>query len=1001
MSKNEDEYPMLKPRPRGSKYNPPQERNLSLKRTNEKENKRRPLTQKETEKYYRSEEMAERSWYENTQGLASGEAFVGDQKEFAAFEDDVDKMNRAKKMGTVYRPRKSQKAQALEKDQTKWEQNRIESAGMGGFDRVEVVVDDEADRAVNVMVLDDKPLFLSGQVVFTKQQTAIPVVKDPNSDLAVIAKKGSTVLHEIRKQKDRETSLKKVWELGGTQQGDLLGIKNTEETRKSEQVVKEDGSVDYKSASTYSKLRKMKENGSSSFSREKSLREQREFLPIFSVKHELMRVLQDHQVVVVVGETGSGKTTQMTQYLLEEGFAEHGLVGCTQPRRVAAMSVAKRVAAERGIELGNEVGYAIRFEDCTSKTTRIKYLTDGVLLRESLRSKDLDDYAVIVMDEAHERSLHTDILFGLLKGICCRRADLKLIVTSATLDSERFSNFFGGVPIFTVPGRTFPVDIFFSKSVCEDYLDSVVKQILTIHLTQSDGDILAFMTGQEDIEATCALVAKRLLKIEATRPLLILPIYSALPSDLQARVFEKAPEGTRKCVVATNIAETSITLDGIKYVVDAGFCKLKVYNPRVAMDSLQVTPISRANANQRSGRAGRTAAGSAYRMYTLLSYNSEMLPNNVPEIQRTNLGNVVLLLKSLGVENLLNFEFMDAPPQENILNSMYQLWILGALDNNGNLTQMGRHMVEFPLDPPLSKMLVFSASLGCSEEVMTIVSILSVPAIFFRPSDRAAESDAVREKFTVPESDHLTLLRVYQNWANNNFSEKWCQENFIHFKAMKRVREVRSQLVDIMKQRQLEILSSGTDYEAVRKSICSAYFHHAAKMKGIGEYFNLRNRMPCHLHPSSGLYGLGYTPEYVVYHELLLTSREYMRTVTAVDPRWLAELGPMFFALRESRKSIKAAKRNSIVFRRSAVLNVSSGGTLKTVKKDYKEEANSAAEDEVTVERITKINFDPNKSHLKTEKNPHLDQEPQSVQISESASQSILIPGKRKRRFQK
>lgn len=352
--------------------------------------------------------------------------------------------------------------------------------------------------------------------------------------------------------------------------------------------------------------------------------------------------------------------------------------------------------------------------------------------------------------------------------------------------------------------------------------------------------------------------------------------------------------------MATNIAETSLTLDGVKFVVDSGFCKIKVYNPKIGMDSLQITPISQSNSNQRAGRAGRTGPGECYRLYTDAVFRSELLPNNIPEIQRTNLCNVVLLLKSLNVEDLLTFDFMDPPPQDNILNSMYQLWVMGALDNTGGLTALGRKMVEFPLDPPLSKMLILAEEFACTEELLTIVSMLSVPSVFFRPKDREAESDAAREKFFVSESDHLTLLHIYQQWKMNGYDNQWCARHFLHAKCLIKVREVRSQLLDICKTLRIKVASSGSDWDVVRKVVCSGYFHNAAKMKGIGEYVNLRTGIPCILHPTSAIYGLGFSPDYVVYHELVMTSKEYMMCVTSVDPKWLAELGPMFFSIKQS-----------------------------------------------------------------------------------------------------
>lgn len=275
----------------------------------------------------------------------------------------------------------------------------------------------------------------------------------------------------------------------------------------------------------------------------------------------------------------------------------------------------------------------------------------------------------------------------------------------------------------------------------------------------------------------------------------------------------------------------------------------------------------------------------------------------MPEIQRTNLANVVLLLKSLNVDDLMAFDFMDPPPQENIANSMYQLWVLGALDNTGALTNLGRKMVEFPLDPPLAKMLLVGAEMGCSNEVLTVVSMLSVPSVFFRPPERAEESDAAREKFFVPESDHLTLLHVYQQWKNNGYRGDWCAAHFLQAKGLKKAKEVRAQLLDIMQQQKVPMVSCGNDWDTVRKAICSAYFHNAAKLKGIGEYVNCRSGIPCFLHPTSALYGLGYTPDYIVYHELVFTSKEYMQCVTAVEPEWLAELGPTFFSIKETHSS--------------------------------------------------------------------------------------------------
>ena len=437
-----------------------------------------------------------------------------------------------------------------------------------------------------------------------------------------------------------------------------------------------------------------------------SIKEQRESLPTYKLRDELVRAVADNQILVVVGDTGSGKTTQMTQYLAEEGFTLRGRIGCTQPRRVAAMSVAKRVAEEVGCRLGQEVGYTIRFEDCTSPESKIVYMTDGMLLRQSLVDNDLSQYSCIILDEAHERTINTDVLFGLLKQTVARRKDLKLIVTSATLDAEKFSQYFFGCPIFTIPGRAFPVEVLYTKEPESDYLDASLITVMQIHLSEPPGDILVFLTGQEEIDTSCQILYERMKALGPSVPeLIILPVYSALPSEMQSRIFDPAPPGSRKVVLATNIAETSITIDGIYYVVDPGFVKQKAYNAKLGMDSLVVIPISKAQAKQRAGRAGRTGPGKCYRLYTESAFRNEMMENSVPEIQRTNLGNTVLMLKALGINDLITFDFMDPPPLQTLVTALQQLYALGALDNEGLLTREGRKMAEFPLEPPLSKMV--------------------------------------------------------------------------------------------------------------------------------------------------------------------------------------------------------------------------------------------------------------------------------------------------------
>lgn len=812
--------------------------------------------------------------------------------------------------------RASMRAQQKQKDVDAWETNRMLQSGVAQrrhFDD-DFNDDDEATR-VHILVHDLKPPFLDGKKVFTKQIDPVPAVRDPQSDMAVFSRRGSRVVKDKRQAKEREKQTKEATSAKGTTLGNIMGVK--EEDTDSAAPGPENGE---KQGGSKFATHLSKQEGASAFSKSKTLREQRQYLPAFAVREDLLRVIRDNQVTIVVGQTGSGKTTQLTQFLFEDGYGKTGLIGCTQPRRVAAMSVAKRVSEEMEVKLGGLVGYAIRFEDCTSKETKIKYMTDGVLLRESLVEPDLDKYSCIIMDEAHERALNTDVLMGLIKKVLARRRDLKLIVTSATMNSDRFSRFYGGAPEFIIPGRTFPVDIQFSRSPCEDYVDSAVKQVLAIHVSQGPGDILVFMTGQEDIEITCELVAERLKLLNDPPKISILPIYSQMPADLQAKIFERAAPGVRKVIVATNIAETSLTVDGIMYVVDAGFSKLKVYNPKMGMDTLQITPISQANASQRAGRAGRTGPGKCFHLYTERAFRDEFYIQTIPEIQRTNLANTVLLLKSLGVKDLLDFDFMDAPPQDTITTSLFDLWALGALDNIGDLTPLGRTMTAFPMDPSLAKLIITSVEYECSEEMLTIVAMLSVPSVFYRPKERQEESDAAREKFFVPESDHLTLLHVYTQWRVNGYSDGWCTRHFLHPKALRRGKEIRDQIKDIMEKQKMPLISCGTDWDIIRKCICSGYYHQAAKVKGLGEYINLRTSVTIQLHPTSALYGLGYLPDYVVYHELILTSKEYMSCVTSVDPHWLADLGAVFYSIKEKGYSARDKRVTEREFNRKAEL---------------------------------------------------------------------------------
>lgn len=634
------------------------------------------------------------------------------------------------------------------------------------------------------------------------------------------------------------------------------------------------------------------------------IEETKKSLPVFPFRDDLIEAINEHQVLIIEGETGSGKTTQIPQYLYEAGFTKDGKkIGCTQPRRVAAMSVAARVAQEMNVKLGNEVGYAIRFEDCTSERTVIKYMTDGTLHREFLSEPDLQSYSVMIIDEAHERTLHTDILFGLVKDIARFRSDLKLLISSATLDAEKFASFFDDAPIFRIPGRRFPVDIYYTKAPEADYVDACVISVLQIHATQPLGDILVFLTGQEEIETCQELLSDRIRRLGSkVKELIILPVYANLPTDMQAKIFEPTPPGARKVILATNIAETSLTIDNIIYVIDPGFAKQNHFNSRTGMESLMVVPISKASANQRAGRAGRVAAGKCFRLYTAWSYKHELEDNTIPEIQRINLGNAVLMLKALGINDLVHFDFLDPPPHETLVLALEQLYALGALNHHGELTKMGRRMAEFPVDPMMAKMLLASEKYKCSEEVVTIAAMLSVnSAIFYRPKDKIIHADTARKNFNHLAGDHLSLLNVYNQWRDTDHSTQWCYENFIQYRSMRRARDVREQLVGLMQRVEIEMISNSDETDNIRKAITAGYFYHIARLSKGGSYKTVKHNQSVTIHPNSALFED--LPRWVLYHELVFTSKEFMRQVIEIESKWLLEVAPHYYKPKELEDS--------------------------------------------------------------------------------------------------
>lgn len=668
-------------------------------------------------------------------------------------------------------------------------------------------------------------------------------------------------------------------------------------------------------------------------------------------------------MLVVVGETGSGKTTQIPQYLYEAGYADNDkIIGVTQPRRVAAVSVCRRVADERDARVGGLVGFKIRFNDETSRATRIKYMTDGSLVRECLTDPTLSRYSVLMLDEAHERSIHTDILFGLLKRALRSRPALKLLVSSATLDTAKFAAYLDGAPVVNIPGRTFPVAVYHSKSNLSakakmgrirsgkgSTAQAAVDIVVRIHSREAEGDVLVFLTGQAEIELACKLLRDMAAKVETGDydgiRLNVLPLYGALPGDQQARVFEPTPEGTRKVVIATNIAETSLTVDGIRYVVDPGFVKQKEYDAERGIESLGVVSISKVGAAQRAGRAGRTAPGKCYRLYTKEAFD-EMADATEPEIQRTNLANVVLYLKVLGIVDVLGFEFLDPPPEASLRDALKQLFFLGAITEEGKVTDLGREMAHYPLEPKLSRMLIESRRLGVQADIHKIGALLSAENVFYDPprpkgepegkNTLALQAKEAHASFFDETGDHLTYLRVYQQWQAAGCSDEWCKQHFVRVRAMRLARSIEKQLLQNTREaarhqrgggrgaekgdaaRKPAKVYASTDVDvygkdqrkAILKAVCAGFFLNSAERCGASDAYRLRGEefRLMHLHPTGALVW-GDLPTGVVYHESTLTNRNYMRHVSGVKSRWIKPYLPKSFKVDVMRLTARKTEQ--------------------------------------------------------------------------------------------
>ncbi|QRV86553.1 Helicase associated domain (HA2) [Ceratobasidium sp. AG-Ba] len=590
---------------------------------------------------------------------------------------------------------------------------------------------------------------------------------------------------------------------------------------------------------------------------------QRERLPIFKHREKILYAVEKYGVVIIVGQTGCGKTTQLPQYIYEAGWAANGnVIACTQPRRVAATSVASRVATEVGSVLGDEVGYTIRFEDVSDKNrTRIKYLTDGMLFRETMIDPLLSKYSVIMIDEAHERSIYTDLLLGVLKKIRRKRPGLRLIVSSATLEAKYFLEYFNSGPpvagiagaapspekpiedatIVSLEGRMYPVEVAYLQEPTEDYVS------------------------------------------EALVPL---PLHAGLPTDDQLAVFQPAERGTRKVVVSTNIAEASVTIDGIKFVVDCGFVKIRTFNPANSLSSLTVVPTSQASATQRAGRAGRTAPGICYRLYpaSVFSTLSKATP---PELTRTDLTTPLLQLKSLGINDFMRFEWVSPPPSESVLRALEALVRAGMIDQDGALTEVGAKVAECPVEVGIAQMLFSSKEYKCGQEILTIAAMTAVQDAFVIPDGAAgALAELERRKFTAEEGDHLTLLNAYNAFTRYGRSAGWCRSHALNFRALSRAVSIRAQLKKYMTRFGLPLDSCEGDAVRLRQCLVSGYWRNGARWCADGTYRSVRGDTVLHVHPNSVMFTRKPRSGWVVFHEMEETKKTQIRVLTEIEPDW-------------------------------------------------------------------------------------------------------------------
>jgi ATP-dependent helicase HrpA len=611
-------------------------------------------------------------------------------------------------------------------------------------------------------------------------------------------------------------------------------------------------------------------------------------LPVYQHKNVIIDALREYQVIVVESPTGSGKTTQIPKILYDAGFAKQGRIGVTQPRRIAAVSVSNFIARQYGERIPGTVGYKMRFVDETAEGTRIVIMTDGILLQEVKGNPYLAEYDIIMVDEAHERSLNIDFILGLLKGILRSRSDLKVVISSATINAGAFSEYFDGCPIVSIDAHMYPVEMRYEPPEylhdSSAVLEKIVEIVGEIEEAGEAGDVLIFLSGEGQIKDCISMLYNGFGKAS----LELLPLYGRLSQEEQERVFDDFP-GKRKVIVATNIAETSITIDGVRYVIDPGFAKLNFYNTRNFTSSLIEVPISKASCNQRKGRAGRTATGICFRLYTYEDYEDRELFTK-EEIYRRDLSEVILRMAELGIRDFEGFDYLSHPGAENIRGAIEVLEMLEAIDRERNLTTIGKLMVEFPISPRLSRMIVAAVMEfpDVLEEVLIAAAFLNDRAPFLLPQGLELEARKAHHSFRHKLGDFVSYLKIYRTFVKSADREDFCTRHYLDLKGMNEIHNVKRQLTEIVSNQGIPITGGG-DLEHYLCAVSKGLVHFVCKRKGKSNYASLA-AFGIKIHPGSVMFRQ--RPEYLVAGEIIRTSQMYAMSVSPLTPELIRCISP-------------------------------------------------------------------------------------------------------------